>query len=114
MVIKLVGRADLARLHQFMVGSQLDEPKEAIHALDVVLRQSPYLKLTHRAANLACQPLVSVSCTTEFFFFSVPAMYLRQDPSSHHCWGTHSRLEMVLSVGGAFIQVFVRPRWDFH
>lgn len=44
MVIKLVGKADLTHLHQFMARTYLEEPKEAIHALDVVLRQSPSLE----------------------------------------------------------------------
>ncbi|CAA7399444.1 unnamed protein product [Spirodela intermedia] len=41
--IKLVGKADLTHLHEFMAGRHLDEPKESIHALDVVLRQTPSL-----------------------------------------------------------------------
>ncbi|XP_072988891.1 protein argonaute MEL1-like [Typha latifolia] len=39
--IKLVGRADLQHLQQFLHGRQLDVPQETIQVLDVVLRESP-------------------------------------------------------------------------
>ncbi|KAB1227351.1 Protein argonaute 5 [Morella rubra] len=40
-VIKLVSKADLHHLQQFLHGRQLDAPQETIQALDVVLRAAP-------------------------------------------------------------------------
>ncbi|CAA6663018.1 unnamed protein product [Spirodela intermedia] len=61
-VIRLVGKADLAHLHQFMARIYLEEPKEAIHALDVVLRQSPSLDL--RPTQMGLSLNIDISATS--------------------------------------------------
>ncbi|KAF3340603.1 protein argonaute MEL1-like protein [Carex littledalei] len=42
--IKFAAKADLHHLQQFLQGRQFDSPQETIHALDVVLRESPCTK----------------------------------------------------------------------
>ncbi|KAK5834483.1 hypothetical protein PVK06_018362 [Gossypium arboreum] len=40
-MIRLAGRTELHRLRQFLLGDQVDVPKDAIQALDIVLRELP-------------------------------------------------------------------------
>ncbi|KAF3333035.1 protein argonaute MEL1-like protein [Carex littledalei] len=103
--IKFAAKADLHHLQQFLQSRQSDSPQETIHALDVVLRESP---CTHTGENPDLGDIAATSFYKEGHLMDFVAEYLNIRDFSRPL-GDHDRIKLKKVLRGVRVETNHNP-----